>query len=404
VRILAICQRYWPEQFQITNICEGLVSRGHDVTVLCGLPNVGLPESEGRVLPEYKLGRNRVQEHNGVKIVRSFEIGRRTGVFWRIANYYSFWKTANRKVLNLGNFDVCLAYQLSPAMMCDAARILKQKRNVPYLLYCCDLWPESMKAMLGNQFSGLVSHYGKICGKIYREASRIAVESPAFMEYFEQKHQVLYEKLIYIPQFSTDESTPQVKEHEGVNFVFMGNMGTVQGIPLMLEAFRDAVEQSPNVDMKMHFVGDGVALPAAKEFVSSNGLANVVVFHGRHPIEDMSKFYAIADVCIMALDDSSLIGATIPSKLQGYMAAGKSVIAAASGGTKYVVEDAKCGRVVSPNDTQGFANAIVELASNPSKREACGKNARKYFEQNFSRELFLDKIENELCLIAGKEN
>ena len=83
MRILVICQRYWPEQFQITDICEGLAAHGHDVTVLCGLPNVGLPESEGHVLPEYRGGRNRAQERNRVRIVRAFEVGRRTGVLWR---------------------------------------------------------------------------------------------------------------------------------------------------------------------------------------------------------------------------------------------------------------------------------------------------------------------------------
>ena len=39
LRILMVCQHYWPEQFQITDICEELVRRGHEVTALVGIPN-----------------------------------------------------------------------------------------------------------------------------------------------------------------------------------------------------------------------------------------------------------------------------------------------------------------------------------------------------------------------------
>lgn len=40
VRILVVCQHYWPEPFNSTDVCEGLVERGHEVTVLCNLPSV----------------------------------------------------------------------------------------------------------------------------------------------------------------------------------------------------------------------------------------------------------------------------------------------------------------------------------------------------------------------------
>ena len=400
MKILVICQRYWPEQFQVTDICEGLASRGHDVTVLCGLPNVGLPNSEGRIPPEYLLGNNRHQEHNGVHIVRSFEIGRRTGVLWRAANYYSFWKSADNKVVSIGEFDVCLAYQLSPAMMCDAARVLKRAKGVPYLLYCCDLWPESMKAMLGSRGTAIIRHFGRVCRKIYSSADRIAIESPSFEEYFTSYHNVPANKLFYLPQFSTDGGQPVLDAHESVNFYFMGNMGTVQCIPFILKSFKKALEIAPKANITLNFVGDGVAASEAKEYVKQNGLTKSVVFHGRHPFSEMQHFYAQADVCVMALDDSSLIGTTIPSKLQGYMAAGKPVIAAVRGGARFVLNESGCGVAVNPGDVDGFASAMADLAVDESKRLECGALSRQYFESHFTKHAFLDAIENELITLA----
>ena len=82
--IFLILRRYWPENFRITDIAESLVSFGHDVTVLCGLPNY----PKGYIYDEYKNGKNRIQEHNGVKIIRAKEIGRRKGPLFRLLNYW----------------------------------------------------------------------------------------------------------------------------------------------------------------------------------------------------------------------------------------------------------------------------------------------------------------------------
>ncbi len=400
MRILAVCQRYWPEQFQITDICEGLVSRGHDVTVLCGLPNVGLPEGEGRVLPDYRGGRNRHQVRNGVKIERVFEIGRRTGVAWRAANYYSFWKSANAKVSHLGDFDVVFAYQLSPAMMCDPARVLHERNDAPYLLYCCDLWPESLKAMLGERGACIIRHYGRICRKMYRAADRLIVQSPSFEDYLANYHGVERRKIGYVPQFSTDGAEPAFAAHEGTNYFFMGNMGAVQCIPFLLEAFARARSSAPETSMRLHFVGDGVAQEDARAFVRERGLQDCVVFHGRRPLEEMDGFYAQADACVLALDDTTLIGSTIPSKLQGYMAAGKPVVAAVRGGARFVLDEARCGLAVDPGDVEGFASALVALSKDEHLRSELGANARSYFETHFTKEAFLDAIENELYSIA----
>ena len=99
MKLLIVSQHYWPENFRITDIAETLVSLGHNVTVLCGLPNY----PKGYVFDEYKHGKNRKQEHNGVKIIRAKEIGRRNNIFFRFLNYWSFPHYANRLVNKLYN-------------------------------------------------------------------------------------------------------------------------------------------------------------------------------------------------------------------------------------------------------------------------------------------------------------
>lgn len=38
-RILVVCQYYYPEPFRISDICEEMVRRGHEVQVVTGYPN-----------------------------------------------------------------------------------------------------------------------------------------------------------------------------------------------------------------------------------------------------------------------------------------------------------------------------------------------------------------------------
>ena len=52
MKILVVCQHYWPEPFNTSDVCEELVKRGHNVSVITGLPNTGMPNSD--IPEEYK--------------------------------------------------------------------------------------------------------------------------------------------------------------------------------------------------------------------------------------------------------------------------------------------------------------------------------------------------------------
>lgn len=145
MKILVVCQHYWPEPFNTADVCEELVRRGHQVTVLTGLPNTGL--KDGDVPAEYQNGRNRRQQRNGVTILRAWLHPRKTGAKNRVLNYLSFWFTGNKLARRLkDDYDVVIGYQFSPVMQVDPGLVYARKTGTPMLLYSFDLWPESLKA------------------------------------------------------------------------------------------------------------------------------------------------------------------------------------------------------------------------------------------------------------------
>ena len=79
MKILVICQHYWPEPYPLEDVCEELVRRGHTVHIVTDIPNYPM----GYIYPEYKKGKRREETHNGVRINRTFTIGRRRNILFR---------------------------------------------------------------------------------------------------------------------------------------------------------------------------------------------------------------------------------------------------------------------------------------------------------------------------------
>ena len=94
MKILVICQYYYPEPFRIKDICEELVKRGHEVQVVTGYPNY----PEGVIYDGYGTNRKIDEVFNGVKIHRCFTIPRKSGVIYRFLNYYSYAVSSTRFV------------------------------------------------------------------------------------------------------------------------------------------------------------------------------------------------------------------------------------------------------------------------------------------------------------------
>ena len=193
-----------------------------------------------------------------------------------------------------------------------------------------------------------------------------------------------------MPQYAEGifEQIP-AREEDGVfNFMFAGNIGAVQSVETVIRAAQLLKDGS----IKFHIVGGGTDLERLKRL--AEGVDNIT-FYGRHPLEEMPKFYAKADAMLVTLADDPVLSLTLPGKVQSYMAVGKPIIGAIDGETKAVVEDAQCGFCGKADDAAELAENIKRFIQSED-RVAMGQNARKYYEENFEEKLFMDKLEDKL--------
>lgn len=401
MRVLVVCQHYWPEHFQITEVCEELVRRGHEVTALVGIPNY----PTGNVSEEYLDGKNREQVVNGVIIVRCEEIPRKSGVVGLAKNYMSYVWSAMKKLRDIqSEFDVVFAYQLSPVLMSLPAVAAKKRFGIPLALYCADIWPDAVMAMLPQKLFFLMPAVKAASTRIYKACDSIATNSSAYIDCMEQVHNIERSRCRYTPQYAEDsylsmdlDSSPSDK----TRFVVMGNIGKLQHMQDVMQAVNTIKYRR---DFELHIVGTGSAIDYCKEFVGSHGLESHIIFHGRHPFEEMPSFYRLADACVLTLNvpGAPWISSTLPSRLQGYMAAGKPILASINGSAAEVIRESGCGRAVPAGDSIGFAELMADFIDNRANYKCCGENGRRYFREHFMKENYMDEIER--FLIAAKEN
>lgn len=396
MKLLVICQYYYPEPFRITDICESLVEEGHDVTVLTGLPNY----PEGKILKNYRRGKNRSETINGVKVIRTFEIGRGTSKFQLFFNYFSYTVSASIKALNLNEkFDVVLVNQLSPVTMAIPAIVYKKKYNRKILLYCLDLWPASLIAGGIKESSIFYKFFLKISKWIYSSVDSIAVTSSMFKEYFKNTLGMNIENIQHIPQYAEDLfiKVEKVKKRSGFNFVFAGNIGEMQSVETIVKAANEIKE---NTNITFHIVGDGSMLEECISLSKKLNLNNII-FYGRKPIHEMPKYYDLADAMIITLKDDKTISYTLPGKIQSYMAAHKPIIGSINGETSRVILDADCGYCCAAEDYKALSNTILEFCYSEQKNKM-GKNAYDYYIKNYSKEKFISSIERSIFQLGVK--
>lgn len=398
VNILVFSQYYYPERIGPTEICEKLVEEGNTVKVITGLPNY----PDGNIKKDYKFLKNRNQNINGVDIERTFEIGRKKSKVFLALNYLSFCISATFKSLFLSNkFDIVYCYQLSPVTVAIPAIIYSKLKNKKLVLYCLDIWPESLKVMNINEKSIIYKIFNYISKKVYNNCDKIMISSKTFKEYLVNKHNVDENIIEYSPQFSKDFRKSNVEEcvnNDKVKFLFAGNIGKAQNVEIIVEAVK-LLKDKDNIIINI--VGDGSNLEKIKLLVEKNQLEDKIIFHGQVEKEQMDVFYSNTDVCLLTLKSDSFIGKTLPLKLQSYMSSGKPIIASIDGAAVEVIIDVKCGICVKPSDPQSLSEAIYEFANNMTKYQYMGENGRIYYEENYTLRSFINNLNIILKEVIG---
>lgn len=152
---------------------------------------------------------------------------------------------------------------------------------------------------------------------------------------------------------------------EGGIVLYVGGLGPLRGLPLMLEAFPQV--GVPGARLLLAGPGDPGELPAGAEYLG-------VVDHSEVP-----GLLERASVAWIPLRRHGNYDRAVPTKLVEAMAMGRPVVASDLPRMAAIVRSTGCGIVVPHDDPAAHAAAIREMLENPERARQMGEAGRRAF-------------------------
>ena len=395
MKILFVSQYFYPEVFRGNDIAFHWAEQGHDVHVVCGVPNY----PHGKFYDGYGLFKKRHEVINEVKVTHLPIIPRGTNKVTLLLNYLSYLIVGNVWMFfhaMTHKYDRVFVQQLSPVTMSSPGVLYKRLRKVPLYTWVLDLWPESLTAAGGvnNKYIlGFFRHYVK---QEYKHSDKILISSRSFeksiAEYGDYTN-----KVIYYPQWA-DGNDGEIKAPinapkipDGFKLMFAGAVGEAHGFECTMQA---ALLTKEHKDIKWIIVGDGRRLDWVKNYMKEHGLEETVFTLGRYPAETMPWFFKQADVMLVTLNDDPLFRLYAPAKISSYLAAAKPIVAVLNGEGAEVIKEAECGWSLPAGDAEGFAKLAIELSKmDKNILKEKGMNAAKFYDEHFVKDKCINKLD-----------
>lgn len=403
MNILVVTQYFHPEPFRINDLVAGLCQRGHNVTVLTGMPNY----PDGRFYRGYAWHGPATGTYAGARVVRVPLISRGRAKNWRLAlNYLSFALFASLlgPLRCRGSYDLIFVFQPSPVSVGLPALLLGRIKRAPVMLWVQDLWPDTLAAVGQGRVANRVG--GWLADFIHRRCDLLLIQSRAFAPRLAARG-IMQTAVRYLPNWAEDlyasaasvHTDSQLATLPGFKILFAGNLGSAQSLETIMDAAERLKERR---DIRWLFVGDGLMRAWIEQQVQSRGLLETVFLFGRHPVESMPAFFAGADALLVTLRADPVFTLTIPSKLQSYLAAGRPVLGALNGEGARIIAEAGAGLAAAAEDAAGLASCAERLAALPeNQRMEMGRLGRAYFETHFRRDFLLGQLETWMQELKG---
>ena len=374
----------------VRELAADLTRQGHAVTVLAGWPS----HPAGTLYPGWKASfRHEEQDEAGVRVVRCrHSFHPRSRIAWRLWYYLSFALTTLWGGLWLGRVDAVLCLS-TPIFGSWTAWLLARLKRAKFVYDIFDLHPEAA-LHAGMMRDGIVYKVLRWSDSLLcRFSHRIATLSDGLKQCI-QARGIADEKITVIPFWiDGDRIYPGPRDNawrrqQGIaadQFValYAGTIGYVSGAEVLATV---AEQLQPRDDVLLLIVGEGPVKDVLQSQVAELGLRGVR-FLPFQPEEVLNEMMASADVGLITLLPKT--GQTsIPSKILGYMAAGRAVIASVAddSDTARMVRQADCGLVVPPQDPTALGAAICRLADDRPATNRLGGNARRFVVDRFGRQ------------------
>jgi colanic acid biosynthesis glycosyl transferase WcaI len=371
-----------------------LQTLGHEVTVLTTTPHYNVEPEARAQQPLTRRWGGLLYESNyqAISVYHAAIPVKGSRVSARLLDYARFHAISTIAGLTVaGDYDVILVPS-PPLTIGISAWLLGLIKQVPFIYNVQEIYPD-VAVRLGVLTNPLLIRLMEGLERfIYNRAKIVLVISEWFRRRLHKKG-VSDEKMVVIPNFvDTDFIQPKARQNgfsaeHGLDHKFVvlyaGNIGLTQGFETILDAAKKLEHLS---ELQFLIVGDGTRRAWLEQQLTKESWTNVMLLPYQ-PRSRVPEIYSTSDICLVPLKKGTAT-TTFPSKIYTIMAAGRPVIASADAESElaWVVEQAKCGWPVPPDDAAALASAIVYAYHHRNEAHHKGKEGRDFVLSYHSRQ------------------
>lgn len=377
-------------------IAEGLVERGHQVSVITAFPS----RPAGEVYPGFRRSLVAHERTGGYTVTRAFSTAsRKSTILSRVSENVTFGVTSAIALARLRRPDVIFA-NTWPLGAQGLLAVVATTRGIPFVLSVQDVYPESLIAQgRTGRDSWSVRVLRALDSAIARRAAAVVVISRRFATIYESSRAVRPRDIHVVPNWGTRPALDPagagaMRVRWGVNpdarvALYGGNIGAAAGVEHMIASLRGVLpDDIPHIVV----AGAGTQLDAVRAAATIAGLP--VVFHSPWAADETAAALAAADVLLLPTAGEQAL-ASVPSKLISYLLAGRPVIAqvAPESETAAVMRESGAGWVVDPADGSAWKRTLAEANSaDANALRAMGERGRAYAERHMARSTCLPAL------------
>ncbi|MDU6365067.1 MAG: glycosyltransferase family 4 protein [Clostridium sp.] len=406
-KLLVYAHYYYPDVAStgqiLKELCEGL-KKNFDITVICVVPSY-----TGKIDENYKKEKYYFENINDIKVIRvrvpEFSKENKKS---RIVNLLAYFFRAIFATFKSGKQDYVFSISQPPILGGILGVIGKYIKSAKFIYNIQDFNPEQTMAV-GYSKNKLLLNFVMWLDKLSCKLSdKVIVVGRDMQETLKDRfknkkvpnntfiNNWINEKEIY-PLPSNNEKVLEFKRKYDLEnktiIMYSGNIGLYYDLENLIKVigrFRD------REDVVFTFIGDGTVKQKLVDYVNEKNLTNVK-FIPYQPKEDLNYSLNAGDIH-WVVNAKGIKGVSVPSKLYGVMAAGKTVLGVLEEGSeaRLIIEECGCGVCIEPSKYDVICKKIDDILNDIDNYKKIGFRGKEYVDKFIKKDVAIEKYSKEI--------
>jgi len=402
-RIIVISQFFGPDQSAVgqflADFANGASEAGHDVRVICGAEDYASEDVAAR------SGAQRENSESAAEMPSdrgSIQVARvRTATFSqsklkKLLSYATFYAGAVWRALRISKPDVVLTLTAPPGLAW-IGWLVQQIRGCRHVAWEMDLYPDIAIAL-----DIPVARWTSTMLDFPRRRADVVIAPGDCMKLRLSQHRIPENRIVVVENWADGRTIFPLPfpAPRPLRILYSGNLGLAHDVATIRAVMAQLANHS---DFQFVFAGGGLARRELIEFCHERGIEHAS-FPGYARLQDLGANLAECHVGLVTQKLSTL-GAVVPSKIYGLMAAGRPVlfIGPPEATPALLIRQFECGWHFDCGDDAGVSAFLLRLVEDPEELRRKGQSGREAFIASYDRPAGVARVMRALGLEAQSD-